>query len=65
MDEDVIANIFDPFYTTKEDGTGLGLSVSHGIITDHNGTIQVVSAPKMGTTFTLYFPVFEGEPALS
>lgn len=65
MDEEVLANIFDPFYTTKEDGTGLGLSVAHGIITDHSAVIRVSSAPGDGTRFTMYFPIFEEEPVLS
>jgi PAS domain S-box-containing protein len=48
--------IFDPFYTTKASGTGLGLSVSHQIIQDHGATIDVQSRPGAGTTFVLTFP---------
>jgi PAS domain S-box-containing protein len=53
---DVLPRIFDPFYTTKPTGTGLGLSVSYGILQDHGGTVDVESAPGQGTTFVLTFP---------
>ena len=58
-----LSKVFDPFYTTKRTGTGLGLSVSYGIIQDHRGTVDVQSAPGQGTTFALAFPVAPGEPA--
>ena len=51
-----LPNIFDPFFTTKPDGTGLGLSLSYGIIQDHGGTVDVQSSPGRGTTFVLTFP---------
>jgi two-component system, cell cycle sensor histidine kinase and response regulator CckA len=53
-------HLFEPFYTTKPSGTGLGLAVSYGIVQDHLGTIDVQSAPGEGATFILSFPVLEG-----
>jgi two-component system, NtrC family, sensor kinase len=49
--------IFEPFYTTKADGTGLGLAVSYGIIQQHGGHIEVNSASGQGTTFTVLLPL--------
>ncbi len=51
-----INKIFDPFYTTKEKGTGLGLAVSYNIINKMNGKLTVESEPDKGTTFTLLLP---------
>jgi signal transduction histidine kinase len=51
--------IFEPFYTTKgsQGGTGLGLSVSYGIVTDHGGQIDVESRPGAGSKFTVWLPL--------
>ncbi len=51
-----LAHIFEPFYTTKDSGTGLGLAVSYNIIESHGGTIGVESVPGHGTTFTVRLP---------
>lgn len=53
-----IAKIFEPFFTTKEvgQGTGLGLAVCYGILTEHGGSLDVQSAPEAGTTFTITLP---------
>ncbi len=54
-----LPHIFDPFFTTKgEGGTGLGLSVSYGIIKNHNGEIRVESKVGVGTTFTIELPCY-------
>ena len=57
MSAEQIANLFEPFYTTKPDGTGLGLAVSYGIIERHGGMIEISSQPGEGVTFVVKLPV--------
>jgi signal transduction histidine kinase len=54
---DRLPRIFDPFYTTKEKGMGLGMAITHRIVEDHQGTIDVKSEVGLGTTFTVHFPL--------
>ncbi|MEM9953607.1 MAG: response regulator [Chloroflexota bacterium] len=56
IEADKIEKIFDPFFSTKETGSGLGLFVSHNIIHSHNGTIEVESKLGKGTVFTITLP---------
>ncbi len=55
--KDKIKSIFDPFYTSKENGTGVGLSISYRIIHDHNGEIKVESESDVGTTMVIKLPM--------
>jgi signal transduction histidine kinase len=54
--EHVLARIFEPFYSTRPDGLGLGLFISHNIVAEHGGTIDVHSRLGEGTTFTVWLP---------
>jgi two-component system, cell cycle sensor histidine kinase and response regulator CckA len=65
MSAETQARIFDPFYTTKFTGRGLGLAAVLGIIRGHKGAIKVYSEPGRGTTFKLLFPVTGSEGAAS
>jgi len=59
-----LSKIFDPYFTTKKKGSGLGLSTSYSIVRSHGGHISVESLPGIGTTFKIYLPVSEeGKPA--
>ena len=61
MDADLTKKIFDPFFTTKEPGkgTGMGLSVVHGIVRNHGGAIQIYSRPGKGSQFYVYLPIIK------
>jgi PAS domain S-box-containing protein len=63
MSEDVVERMFDPYFTTKEDGkgTGLGLAIAYGIVQSCNGDIRVKSTPGVGTCFTVLFPAVQGD----
>jgi len=55
-EEDII-RVFDPFFSTKSEGVGLGLTICYGIIVSHGGIIEVESKPKEGSVFTVSLPV--------
>lgn len=67
MPADVRERVFEPFFTTKPtgEGTGLGLSVLHGIVVSHGGRVRVESAEGVGTTFEVQFPLLETEGEVS
>jgi signal transduction histidine kinase len=62
MDRATQARIFDPFFSTKQTGRGLGLAAVQGIIRSHRGALLLTSHLGRGTTFKVWFPV---EPAMS
>jgi len=57
IQEEDMKNIFNPFFTTKTQGTGLGLAVTHKIIQEHDGKIKVESKGGGGTAFRIYLPL--------
>ncbi len=59
MVPEVRARIFEPFFSTKSDSTGLGLSVVDGIVSQNGGYLTVVTDPSLGTTFSIYLPAVE------
>ena len=63
MSREVMARVFEPFYTTKSagSGTGLGLSIVYGIMRQHGGHVELESEPDRGTAVTLLFPLHRGE----
>lgn len=64
MDHDVQDRLFEPFFTTRRasGGTGLGLSVSYGLVREHGGTIGILSRPGLGSRFTVYLPIDRAAP---
>lgn len=54
--EELIDKIFDPYFSTKQEGNGLGLATCYSIITKHGGNVFVNSSPNLGTSFTIYLP---------
>ena len=58
---ELLDKIFDPYFTTKAQGNGLGLAITHSIVTKHDGHISVASTPGRGSTFTIFLPASEGE----
>ncbi len=58
MSPEVASRVFDPFFTTKEPGkgTGMGLTVAHGIVTAHGGSIELTTGLEKGCTFSVLFP---------
>jgi len=65
IDEGQLAQIFDPYYSTKQTGRGLGLATVYSIVTKHHGHIQVESNPGQGTLFTLHLPAGDGDSTLN
>jgi CheY-like chemotaxis protein len=64
MDGETSQRVFEPFFTTKFTGRGLGMSATIGIITAHQGALQLVSRPGQGSTFRVYLPVCDQDPAI-
>ena len=58
--EENLEHIFDPFFTSKDEGSGLGLSISHQIVQEHGGYVTVESNVGVGTTFFIHVPI--GKP---
>jgi len=67
MNTEIRDHIFEPFFTTKQvgEGSGLGLSVVHGIVKNHNGEITFKSNPEKGTAFQIFFPIVENRADLA
>jgi signal transduction histidine kinase len=56
IEQNDLENVFNPFFTTKKDGTGLGLPISYGIVNQHGGEMEIKSHPEKGTTITIKLP---------
>ena len=61
MDKETLDRIFDPYFTTKKDGTGLGMSIIKKIIEEHHGSIWVESSPGNGASVTIQLPAESSE----
>jgi signal transduction histidine kinase len=59
INQEALPSIFNPFFTTKPQGSGLGLSIVYRIMTEHHGEIHVDSEPNKGTTFSVLLPTEE------
>lgn len=62
MDAATVKRVFDPYFTTKAKGTGLGLTIAHNIVEAHGGELRIESAPGRGSVFTLLLPVNQETP---
>jgi len=63
--EERLQKIFEPYYTTKESGTGLGLTIVYKIVKEHGGDIRVESEKGRGSTFTVFLPQSQGVKQIS
>ncbi|MBN1135165.1 MAG: response regulator [Anaerolineae bacterium] len=61
MDQETIRRVFEPFFSTKQKGTGLGLPITNSIVRQHNGWIEISSTPWQGSTFRICLPAFLGD----
>jgi signal transduction histidine kinase len=57
MSQETLTRVFEPFYTTKQSGTGLGMAICKRIVDAHDGTIQATSKPHQGTSITIRLPL--------
>jgi len=57
MEGELVSRIFDPFFSTKDTGSGLGLPITHQVVAEHGGLIECRSSPNEGTTFSIWLPV--------
>jgi len=65
ISEENLGRIFDPYFTTKQVGSGLGLATSHSVVKNHGGFFTVQSKPGQGTTVTVNLPAFDAMPAMA